>query len=91
MLIYEQGNEQCVIVLDKSDKNRDVESESPLSFHSFRSKSFHDFQRANFVIFIDDDNRIILKDRGDGTDYETYVEALLTNEKRSKNLEIILG
>ena len=32
-----------------------------------------------------------MKDRGDGRDYDLYVDSFLTNKKRGENLKTLLG
>ena len=89
MIVYKIDEWSTVVILDKYDKRRDIPDDIVTVFSDFIINSHKVFQEANYVVYIDDSEKKVMKDRGD-RDYDLYVDSLLTNKTREKNLKILL-
>jgi len=90
MIVYNISEYETVVILDKYDKRRNISDDIVTVFSDFIINSHQVFERANYVVYIDGSEKKVMKDRMDGVDYNLYVDSLLTNEKREKNLKILL-
>lgn len=90
MIVYKVDEWSTIVILYKYDKRNGRDYGSTI-FSDFNTKSREIFQQANYVVYIDGNEKKVMKDRGDGRDYDLYVDSFLTNKKRGENLKTLLG